>query len=345
MIRALCLALVLSAAAAARDLPAKVAALIPAAEKEGNVIVWGTTLNPRQVRLFDESFNAFYGTKIKVEMPGGQHTAKAAEVIMAIKSGVPPGMDLFWTGAAAELIPPGAVQKVNWVEELGVRPELQLGEYGIRTHDGHPAVLTYNTRLVKPEDLPKSYLDLLDPKWKGKIAMPRTSAPWVFLSYALGEEQTAELLTKVVSTQNTKMLSRYADIRARVIGGEFPISIGTDAWTQIQQGAPVAHVDIGMVIAQPTGAYLMVGAEHVAAAKLWGYWAISPEGQKVLEAARAYSLIDNLESAQGKWAQNKRIVYVPFDWRMEHYNRLQDRFQNIMDGSASNTGGLNAPKP
>jgi ABC-type Fe3+ transport system substrate-binding protein len=323
-----------AAAAAARELPPKVAALIPAAEKEGNVIVWGTTLNPRQVRQFEDSFNAFYGTTIKVEMPGGQHTAKAAEVIMAVKAGVPPGMDLFWTGAAAELIPPGVVQKVDWVAELGVRPELQLGEYGIRTHDGHPAVLTYNKRLVKPEDLPKTYNDLLDPRWKGKIAMPRTSAPWVFMSYALGEEPAAELLTKVVTTQQPKMLTRYADIRTRVIGGEFPLSVGTDAWIQIKQGAPVGHADLDIVIAQPTGAYLTVGAEHVAAAKLWGYWAVSAEGQKVLEEARAYALADNPDSVMGKWARGKRVVYVPFDWRMTHYNRIQDRFQKIIDDAA-----------
>ena len=328
------LVLALIAPTFARELPAKVAALIPAAEKEGRVIVWGTTLNPRQVRQFEDSFNAFYGTKIKVEMPGGQHTAKAAEVIMAIKSGVPPGMDLFWTGAAAELIPGGVVQKVNWVEELGVRPELQMSEYGIRTHDGHPAVLTYNTRLVKKEDLPKTYYDLLDPKWKGKIAMPRTAAPWVFVAYAIGEDHATDLLRKVVAAQNPKYLARYADIRARVIGGEFPMSIGTDAWTQIRQGAPVGHADLDLVIAQPSGAYLMVGAEHVAAAKLWGYWAVSSEGQKVLEEARAYALIDNPESAMGQWAKGKRIVYVPFDWRMEHYNRIQDKFQKIMDENA-----------
>ncbi len=324
----------MTAGVSARDLPPKVAALIPAAVKEGRVIVWGTTLNPRQTRQFEDSFNAFYGTDIDVETPGGQHTAKSAEVIMAVKSGVPPGMDIFWTGAAAELIPPGAVQKVNWIEELGVSAELQLGDYGLRTHDGHPGMLTYNTRLVKPGDLPKTYFDLLDPRWKGKIAMPRTSAPWVFMSYALGEEAVAELLTKIVTTQQPKMLARYADIRTRVIGGEFPMSIGTDAWIQKQQGAPVDHADLDIVILQSAGAYIVVGAEHVAAAKLWGYWAVSPEGQKVLEAARAYSLVETPGSALAEHAKGKRVVHVPFEWRMEQYNRVQDRYQKIIDSAA-----------
>src|SRR5690349_22892999 len=31
------------------------------------------------------------------------------------------------------------------------------------------SVIGYNTRLVKPEDAPKSFADLLDPKWSGKI--------------------------------------------------------------------------------------------------------------------------------------------------------------------------------
>src|SRR3954470_12970714 len=50
-------------------------------------------------------------------------------------------------------------------------------------------VAAYNTKLVNKGDLPKSYPDLLDPKWKGKIALEADDSDWfAALSGALGEE-------------------------------------------------------------------------------------------------------------------------------------------------------------
>lgn len=324
-----------AASAFAAALPDSVKALIPAAESEKSLVVFGTTMNPRQVRAYADSFNAFYGTKIKLAIVGGLHSQKVSEIIMATKSNVPAGIDIFWSGASGELIEPGAVIPVNWVNELGVRPDLQMGNYGLRTHDGHPTMVTINTKLTNLTDGPKTYDDLLDPKWQGKMAMPRSAAPWVFLSYAMGEDKVTDLLTRLLSEQQPKMLARYADIRTRVIGGEFPVAFGTDAFTQIQQGAPIVHAAMDQLVLSSTGVFIVTGTKSPNAAKLFGYWAVSPEGQKVMEEARASSLVETPGTALNEYSKGKKVVHVPFEWRLENFNRLQKKYQTILERAGS----------
>jgi iron(III) transport system substrate-binding protein len=318
--------------AVAASLPPQAQALLAAAEKEGEVTVFGTTLNPRQIASFEKSFQGFTGTAIKVNMIGGLHSSKAAEVALAVRNNAPPGIDIFWTGLAADLIGAGAMQKVDWAA-LGADPSLDLGGYGLRTHDGHPTLVTINTNLVTVADGPHRYQDLLDPKWKGRIAMPRTAEGWAYAAYALGEEETETLLTGLVKNQDVKLLDRLPDVRTRLIGGEFAIAVGTDAFTQIAQGAPVAHADLDMLVLSSTGAFVVTGAAHPNAAKLWALWAASPEGQKILEAVRGYALVETPGTALNAYAQGKKVVHVPFEWRVANMQRLTDRYQKIFDGN------------
>ena len=165
--------------ARATDLPDAVKRLVPLAQKEGKVVVFGTTMNPRKVATINKSFNAFYGAKIKVVQIGGRHTRKWVEVARALKNNVPTGLDLFWTSSPGALVHDGSLIKFDWVKEFGLAANLRQGGYGIKTHDSYLTMVTINTNLVKSGDEPRSYNDLLDPKWKGRIAAPRSPSPWV----------------------------------------------------------------------------------------------------------------------------------------------------------------------
>jgi len=99
--------------AIAADLPDSVKKLIPAAISEGEATVFGTTMNPRQVKMMNTGFNTFYGTKIKLNQVGGRHTRKRVEVIRALKNKVPTGLDLFWTSSPRALIKGDAIVKFN----------------------------------------------------------------------------------------------------------------------------------------------------------------------------------------------------------------------------------------
>jgi ABC-type Fe3+ transport system substrate-binding protein len=314
----------------ASEFPAAVEALIPLAEDEGELHVYGATLNPRQIRMFAASFNTYYGTDIDLTISGGLHSAKSSEVAMAHRAGVPTGIDVFWTGLINAMVDTGALMEIDWAGTFGADPSLTMGAWGLRTHDGHQSMVTVNTNRVTAADAPKSYNDLLDPKWRGRIVIPRSPYPWIAMSYALGEAETIALVTTLISDQEPKMLARYADIRARVLSGEFPIAIGTDIFSLQKRGAPVAHPDIDLLVLSSSGAFVLADATHPVAAKLWALWAVSPEGQATLEEARGYSLAETPGTALNTYAQGRTVVHVPFDWRLENHDRLAEIFLNIL---------------
>lgn len=323
------------ALAQSADLPNSVRALIPLAEEEGALHVYGATLNPRQVRAFAKSFNDHYGTDIDLTMSGGLHSSKASEVAMAHRAGVPTGIDVFWTGLISAMVDTGALMEVDWAGTFGASAELTMGKWGLRTHDGHQSMVTINTGRVSDAEAPKTYTDLLDPKWRGRIAIPRSPYPWIAMTYALGEQETVDLLSRLIADQEPKMLARYADIRARVLSGEFPIAVGTDIFSLKKRGAPVDHPDIDLLVLSSSGAFVLADAAHPAAAKLWGLWAVSPQGQATLEEARGYSLAETPGTALNTYAVGRRVAHVPFEWRLEHHDRLAKIYLEILNRAGS----------
>ncbi len=318
--------------AVAAELPNSVKKLVPAAVKEGEATVFGTTMNPRQVKMMNDGFNSFYGTKIKLNQVGGRHTRKRVEVVRALKNNVPTGLDLFWTSSPRYLIKNNAIVKFNWSKEFGLSKSLMQGEYGIKTHDSYLTMVTINTKLVKSADAPKSYSDLLKPKWKGKLAMPRSPSPWIYYSYAFGEKKAEQYLQALLKKQKIKTLPRYPDVRSRIIAGEYAIGLGTDAWAEIRKGAPVKHPDMDMVILAARGAYIVKDSKSPNIAKLWGYWVVSQPGQKTIHDVRGYSLISTKSGDMYKYVQGKKVIDVPYDWRMKNEARLGKKFRSVLRG-------------
>ena len=318
--------------AVAADLPAPVKKLLSAAVKEGEATVFGTTMNPRQVKMMNNGFNKFYGTKIKLNQVGGRHTRKRVEVIRALKNNVPTGLDLFWTSSPRALIKGNAIVKFNWAKELGLPKGLMQGEYGIKTHDSYLTMVTINTKLVKPADAPTSYDDLLKPKWKGKLAMPRSPSPWIYFSYAFGEKKAEQYLQALLKKQNVKTLPRYPDVRSRIIAGEYAIGLGTEAWAEIRKGAPVKHPNMDVVILAARAAYIVKDSKSPNIAKLWGYWVVSPAGQKTIHDVRGYSLISTKTGDMYKYVQGKKVIDVPYEWRIKNEGRIGKKFRSVLRG-------------
>ena len=318
------------ATATSADLPEAVKKLIKPAQAEGEATVFGTTMNPRQVAMMNKGFNSFYGTNIKLNQVGGRHTRKRVEVIRALKNNVPTGLDLFWTSSPRALIAGDAIVKFDWAGQFGVPKNLMEGEYGIKTHDSYLTLVTINTNLVKPADEPKNYDELLDPKWKGRIAMPRSPSPWVYFTYAFGEEKAQKYLETLLRKQEVKTLPRYPDVRSRIIGGEFAVGLGTDAWAEIAKGAPVKHPDVDTVILAARGAYIVKDAKAPNIARLWGYWVVSPAGQKTIHDVRGYSLVSSKSGYMYDYIQGKKVIDIPFDWRMKNEARLSKKFREVL---------------
>ena len=109
-----------------------------------------------------------------------------------------------------------------------------------------PTTVIYNTQLVKEADAPKAMEDLLDPKWKGKIAMTDPTLNETFLRWfyvvrqRMGEEK-AKTFFEGLGAQNPTMFESGLTVSTNVNEGQFPVGIGFMTHV-LSVGGPNGHM-------------------------------------------------------------------------------------------------------
>jgi iron(III) transport system substrate-binding protein len=144
--------------------------------------------------------------------------------------------------------------------------------------------LAYNTRMMRKEELPRTYDDLLDPKWKGKLGLEDASYVWfVNLIKIKGESQGIEFMKKL-ARQNVSLRSGTTLLTNLVTAGEIPLAIDIYADNVVRtkkEGAPIDfHVLEPAIVHTITGG-ISKYAPHPNAAKLFMDYLLSEEGQKI----------------------------------------------------------------
>lgn len=173
---------------------------------------------------------------------------------------------------------------------------------------GHIIAYTYsvypvwiNTKLLSPSDAPKSWKDLLEPRWKGKIVatdpdtMPIPNKQYIALTrYAgLSEEYFREL-----GKQDLVLAPNQRENDAMVARGQYPITINSGISSMaplITEGAPLLPIDFSEGLhgeANPT-VTMMAKAPHPNATRLFFNWLIDKEGQDVHGRARSMGSFRN----------------------------------------------------
>jgi iron(III) transport system substrate-binding protein len=147
-------------------------------------------------------------------------------------------------------------------------------------------VHAYNTKAVKKEDLPKTWEDLLDPKWKGKLGIEAEDSDWLAgLLGDIGEAKGTKLFKEIVAKNGISVRKGHTLLAQLVVSGEVPFALTVYNYKAEQfkrQGAPIDWFSIGTAIARPNGAAVARRAPHPHAAVLFYDFEISEEGQKIL---------------------------------------------------------------
>jgi iron(III) transport system substrate-binding protein len=147
-------------------------------------------------------------------------------------------------------------------------------------------IAAYNTNKVKKEDLPKSYADLQDPKWKGKLGVEADDYGWFgALLSELGEAQGTKIFNNIVATNGITVRKGHSLLGTLVASGDVPLALTVYNWNPPQLkakgGAPIEGFFIPPVMAQPSTIAMLKGAPHPAAALLFYDFMLS-EGQEML---------------------------------------------------------------
>ena len=143
----------------------------------------------------------------------------------------------------------------------------------------------YNTQQVKKEELPRSYADLQDPRWKGKLAIEANNHAWFGqLLTELGEETGARIFANIVATNGISARKGHSVLANHVASGDVAMGLTVYSWIPEQlkrKGAPIENHVIQPLLAQPSTLAVARRAPNPASAILF-YDFMLGEGQKIL---------------------------------------------------------------
>ena len=145
----------------------------------------------------------------------------------------------------------------------------------------------YNTNLLKPADLPRTYADLANPKWKGKLTVESDDTDWfATLLTTMGEENGLRLFKDIVAKNGVTLRKGHSLIANLVAAGEAPLAVTTYHYKIAQMkaaGAPVDAFNLDPTVARVDGIGLSASAPHPASALLYMDFLLG-DGQAILGA-------------------------------------------------------------
>jgi len=261
--------------------------LIAAAKKEGTVVFY-TSIELQTAEKLAKAFGAVYPEiKVQVERNGAERIVQrlaqergsnihAADVVEC--SDMTALYDWKRQGWLAPFVP---ADVAKWPEDQR-DPD---GTFATERFTLSP--ILYNTRLVKPEEAPKSFADLLDPKWKGKLvkAHPGYSGTIMTVTFEISRDIGWDFLKKL-GQQQVMQVQSAADPPKKVAQGERPVAADGGEYVPLQMidnGAPLALVYPSEGAPSiPGGAGVVVDAQHPNAARLFTLFLFSRDGQQLL---------------------------------------------------------------
>ncbi len=148
-------------------------------------------------------------------------------------------------------------------------------------------VAAYNPKLVKKEDLPKTYQDLLHPRWKGKLGIEAEDADWFAgVVSDLGEEAGIKLFRDIVATNGISVRKGHTLLTNLVASGEVPLALTVYNYKAEQlknKGASIDWIVIGKnAIARQNGIGVARKSPHPHAAVLFYEFCLT-DGQQIFQ--------------------------------------------------------------
>jgi iron(III) transport system substrate-binding protein len=300
----------LFASAARAEAPPAVAitpALIEAARQEAKVILYSSMDLPVGEKL-GKAFEAQYpGIAVQIERSGSERLFQ--RVAQEFSSNIH-AADLINSSDASHFIP---WKKSGWLAPFVSEDIVRYFPPEYRDPDGMFATtriwlssIAYNTNLVKPEDAPKSFADLLDPKWAGKMVKghPAYSGTIMTATFQMVRELGWEYFEKlakqrVMQVQSSTDPPKKLSLGERAVmadGNEYGVVLLKEAGQPVE---PVYPTEGTPTISGPTG--IFAAAPHPNAARLFQAWLHTRQTQQFfIDFTAQYSVHAQVQSKPGR---------------------------------------------
>jgi iron(III) transport system substrate-binding protein len=267
---------------AASGSSAAIDALYQQAKAEGQV-VWNSSQQDSIFLPVVEAFKKAYpGINVAYSQAGADSVAKI-QVQQAAKK-----VEVDVANVAelnlADVVNGKMPMAIDWAK-LDVPTERVIENAVIYFHSPNGVVI-YNTQAVPASDAPKTWNDLLDPKWMGKEALDGKGSFVTAIAQSQGEAQGLDFATKLAAN---KPLFQGSSTQAEALGISGQALIGTDVAGNViaaqKKGAPVEMAPVSPIHANANFTFVPAGAPHAAAGQLAIAWMSSPDGQAAMDAS------------------------------------------------------------
>jgi iron(III) transport system substrate-binding protein len=258
--------------------------LVEKAKSEGEVSFY-SSLQAQQIEPFVQLFRKRYPF-IKVS----PYRVSGNRQVIRIHTELNAGNHLFdvTNGSAEQAF---AIKKIGAIDPYH-SPQREFFPVSDRDKEGFftslyiiPIVLGYNTNLVKRSEVPKTYEDLLHPKWKGNMFLDDEAYEWfaVLLKH-FGREKGLQYM-RSLAKQDLRMVRGRTAQSQLLAAGERPVAIVLSGHTVLDlkaKGAPIDLTILDPYFAQANKLMIARHAPHPHAAALFIDWALSEEGQSMI---------------------------------------------------------------
>ena len=260
------------------------ARLLAGAKKEGELVIY-TSAQADDIGPVAKAFEQKYGVKVTLWRASSEKVLQRA---LAEAKANRHAVDLAETnGPELEMLHrEGLAQAVKSPHLVDIIPAAKQphGEWvGTRLN---VFALAYNTKAVKKDELPKSYDELANPRWKGRLGIEADDNEWLAgVLQQIGEQKGIALFREIVQKNGISVRRGHTLLTNLVASGEVPLALTVYNYKAEQlknQGAPIDWFAIGKAVARPNGAAVMKRAPHPNAAVLFYDFEISEEGQRIL---------------------------------------------------------------
>ncbi len=286
-------------AAAAKAFEKVSAELYPKAKQEGNLVVY-SVWDVEHLKVITEAFMKRY-PGIKATYWQGRNPEIVTRALTEFQGG-----QASWDVVLSDNAPPviraaGAIQNYETVQ----KDVLYLHDPTMPTVSLQIQALAYNTKKMKPADLPKSWEDVANPKYKGLIALddPMRAGPLSSMLSGLktqwNDDARFNRFVSGLKALNVPVHKSTSAMFRLVISGEYSICMPAllhDVMEELHKGTPVSYVKSVPPVLFPRQAGIYVKAPDPNAAKLFAEWLISEEGQKAIDSVGRESSRNDFKS-------------------------------------------------
>lgn len=258
--------------------------IVEAAKKEGALTVY-TTIAEKDLPAVIKPFETKYGIKVTVWRAG---TDKVLQRTLAEAAAKRDEVDVVHFGSPEmEAL---SREKVLMAVKSPTYKDLTPGS--VPAHQQWAATLlsvwvqAYNTNLIKKEELPKTYAELLNPKWKGKLGLEAKNQDWfqTMVEIMGGDAKGMKFFNDLVATNGISPRKGHTLLNNMVVSGEVPMALTVYNYMPEQakkKGAPIDWFVLEPAVARSNAVGVALRAKHPNAALLFHEYMLT-EAQPLL---------------------------------------------------------------